>query len=152
MDTNSVWSTLADIKIGTLIAWAIVIIAILTVIIKGITKLYEVFAKYKKLKEDNERQSELLRAHDETLTQINASLQHINECLEEQKGVNLKQIRHTIVDTCYEALKAGEIQIGKLKSLEEMFQEYTDIFHGNGYVKRLVTQVEELPKVGSLDD
>ena len=152
MDTNSVWSTLADIKIGTLIAWAIVIIAILTVIIKGITKLYEVFAKYSKLKEDNEKQSELLRAHDETLTQINASLQHINECLEEQKGVNLKQIRHTIVDTCYEALKAGEIQIGKLKSLEEMFQEYTDIFHGNGYVKRLVTQVEELPKVGSLDD
>lgn len=152
MDTNSVWSTLADIKIGTLIAWAIVIIAILTVIIKGITKLYEVFAKYNKLKEDNEKQSELLRAHDETLTQINASLQHINECLEEQKGVNLKQIRHTIVDTCYEALKAGEIQIGKLKSLEEMFQEYTDIFHGNGYVKRLVTQVEELPKVGSLDD
>ena len=152
MDTNSVWSTLADIKIGTLIAWAIVIIAILTVIIKGITKLYEVFAKYKKLKEDNERQSELLRAHDETLAQINVSLRHINECLEEQKGVNLKQIRHTIVDTCYEALKAGEIQIGKLKSLEEMFQEYTDIFHGNGYVKRLVTQVEELPKVGSLDD
>ena len=152
MDTSSVWSTLADIKIGTLIAWAIVIIAILTVIIKGITKLYEVFAKYKKLKEDNERQSELLRSHDETLTQINISLRHINECLEEQKGVNLKQIRHTIVDSCYEALKVGEIQIGKLKSLEEMFQEYTDIFHGNGYVKRLVTQVEELPKVGSLDD
>jgi len=152
MDAGSAWEELANINVGTVIAWGIVIVSIIAVVIKGITKLYEIFSKYKQLKEDNEKQSELLKAHDETLKQINDSLKHINKRLDEQNEVNLKQIRHTIVNSCYEALKAGEIQIGKFKSIEEMFQEYTDVFHGNGYVKRLVNQVEELPKVGKLDD
>lgn len=152
MDTNSIWAMLAEIKIGTLVAWAIVIVAIVTAIFKGATKLYEVFAKYKKLKEDNEKQSELLKEHDETLKQINESLKRINDALDEQKDVNLKQIRHTIVHTCYDAISVGEIQIGKLKSLEEMYDEYIHVFHGNSYVTGLVERARSLPIVGNLDE
>jgi len=152
MDTNSIWAILADIKIGKLVAWAAVIIAIIAVIFKGITKLFEVFAKYKKLKEDNEKQSKTLKEHDETLSQINESLKKINEALDEQKGVNLRQIRHTIIHTCYDAIAVNEIQIGKLKSLEEMYDEYVNIFKGNSYVTGLVERVRNLPIVGTLDD
>ena len=115
MDTASVWSTLSGITIGSLVAWCVVIVVIITTI-------------------------------------VNESLAKINKRLDEQSDVNLKQVRHTIVHTCYDAIAAGEIQVGKLKSLEEMFDEYLNVFHGNGYVKSLVERVRKLPVVGSLDD
>ena len=152
MDTASVWSTLSGITIGSLVAWCVVIVIIITTIVKGVIKLYTFFDKYKQLKEENVNQSKLIKEHDETLKSINESLAKINKRLDEQSDVNLKQVRHTIVHTCYDAIAAGEIQVGKLKSLEEMFDEYLNVFHGNGYVKSLVERVRKLPVVGSLDD
>ena len=152
MDTASVWSTLSGITIGSLVAWCVVIVVIVTTIVKGVIKLYTFFDKYKQLKEENANQSKLIKEHDETLKSINESLAKINKRLDEQSDVNLKQVRHTIVHTCYDAIAAGEIQVGKLKSLEEMFDEYLNVFHGNGYVKSLVERVRKLPVVGSLDD
>ena len=152
MDTTSVWSTLSGITIGSLVAWCVVIVVIVTTIVKGVIKLYTFFDKYKQLKEENANQSKLIKEHDETLKSINESLAKINKRLDEQSDVNLKQVRHTIVHTCYDAIAAGEIQIGKLKSLEEMFDEYLNVFHGNGYVRSLVERVRKLPVVGSLDD
>ena len=152
MDTTSVWSTLSGITIGSLVAWCVVIVIIVTTIVKGVIKLYTFFDKYKQLKEENANQSKLIKEHDETLKSINESLAKINKRLDEQSDVNLKQVRHTIVHTCYDAIAAGEIQIGKLKSLEEMFDEYLNVFHGNGYVRSLVERVRKLPVVGSLDD
>lgn len=152
MDTASVWSTLSGITIGSLVAWCVVIVVIITTIVKGVIKLYTFFDKYKQLKEENTNQSKLIKEHDETLKSINESLAKINKRLDEQSDVNLKQVRHTIVHTCYDAIAAGEIQVGKLKSLEEMFDEYLNVFHGNGYVKSLVERVRKLPVVGSLDD
>lgn len=152
MDTASVWSTLSGITIGSLVAWCVVIVIIITTIVKGVIKLYTFFDKYKKLKEDNANQNKLIKEHDETLKSINESLAKINKRLDEQSDVNLKQVRHTIVHTCYDAIAAGEIQIGKLKSLEEMFDEYLNVFHGNGYVRSLVERVRKLPVVGTLDE
>lgn len=152
MDTASVWSTLSGITIGNLVAWCVVIVIIITTIVKGVMKLYTFFDKYKQLKEENTNQSKLIKEHDDTLKSINESLAKINKRLDEQSDVNLKQVRHTIVHTCYDAIATGEIQVGKLKSLEEMFDEYLNVFHGNGYVKSLVERVRKLPVVGSLDD
>ena len=152
LETQPIWAMLAEVKVGTLLAWAAVIIAVITALVKGTTKIFEVFAKYKKLKEDNEKQSKLLKEHDETLDKINESLKSINDALNEQKDVNLKQIRYTIVHTCYDAMAAGEIQIGKLKSLEEMYDEYINVFNGNSYVTGLVKRVRDLPIVGTLDE
>ena len=39
-----------------------------------------------------------------------------------------------------------------LRSLEELYEEYTRIFNGNGYVKTLVMKVRALPVVGVLDE
>ena len=46
----------------------------------------------------------------------------------------------------------GEISINKLRSLEEMYDEYVKIFHGNGYVKTLVIRVRKLKIVGKIDE
>lgn len=152
MDTKSVWDLLSSIPIGTIVAWIVVICAIITVLCTGAIKLYKVFTKYKEMKDKDLKQTEVIINHDNTLREIEKSLQSINKSLEEQKEVNLKQIRHTIVHTCEEALEKGEISINKLRSLEEMYEEYVEIFHGNGYVKTLMERVRKLPIVGKLDD
>ena len=57
-----------------------------------------------------------------------------------------------ITGVCEEALEKGEISSSKLNSLEEMYEEYVDIFHGNGYVKTLITKVrKEVKIVGKYD-
>jgi len=152
MDTQSIWDLLSGIPIGTLVAWIIVIFAIISVLCTVTIRLYKIFEKYKEVKDKNEKQEKIIEGHEKTLEEIEKSLVSIKKSLDEQKEVNLKQIRHTIVHTCEDAIDKGEISINKLQSLEEMFDEYTEIFHGNGYVKTLVKKVRELPVVGNFDE
>jgi len=144
MNTEQVWEILGQIPVGHVVAWGAVICSVVFSVYKAITKLYSFFAKYRSMKEENERQTKLLNEHDELLNEI-------KESLNEQKEVNLKQIRHAIVDTCDSALSAGYITAWKLKSLEEMFEEYTVVFNGNGYVKTLIEKTRALPIHGKLD-
>lgn len=152
MDTQSIWDLLSGIPIGTLVAWIIVIFAIISILCTVTIRLYKIFEKYKEVKDKNEKQEKIIEGHEKTLEEIEKSLVSIKKSLDEQKEVNLKQIRHTIVHTCEDAIDKGEISINKLQSLEEMFDEYTEIFHGNGYVKTLVKKVRELPVVGNFDE
>lgn len=151
MDTKSIWELLAGIPVGTIVAWIVVICAIIAALCTAAIKLYKLFTKYNKIKDENEKQRTLLNKHDDTLKEIKDSLREIKFSLEEQREVNLKQIRYQIVHTCDDALSLNEISAGKLRSLEEMYQEYTEIFHGNGYVKTLVERVRRLPIVGDLE-
>lgn len=152
MTTTSIWAQLAEIHIGTVVSWIIVIGAIVGAISGVTVKLYKVFTKYQKLKDDNEKQAETLRQHDETIREIKDMLSDIKSSLDEQKKVNLEQVRFNIVHTCEDAIAQEYITIGKLKSLEEMFEEYTKVFHANGYVKTLVMKTRQLPVMGKLDE
>ena len=152
MDTKSVWDLLSSISIGTAIAWITVVFAIVVFFSTGTVKIYQLFEKYKKAKDKNENQETVIQSHDNTLKEIEKTLLEIKDSLNEQKEVNLKQIRHTIVHTCEEALEKGVISVNKLRSLEEMYEEYVDVFHGNGYVKTLVYKVRKLKVIGKLDD
>lgn len=152
MDTQSIWDLLSSIPIGTIVAWIVVICAIITTLCTGAIKLYKIFTKYKEMKDKEYKQEKIIENHDKTLCDIDSTLQEIKKSLDEQKEVNLKQIRHTIVHTCEDALDKGEISINKLRSLEEMYDEYVEIFHGNGYVKTLISRVRKLEIVGKLDE
>lgn len=152
MDTQSIWDLLSSIPIGTVVAWVIVICAIISALCAGTIKFYKAFEKYKEVKDKNEKQEKIIEVHEKTIEEIGKALTEIKKSLDEQKEVNLKQIRHTIVHTCEDALDKGEISINKLRSLEEMYDEYIEIFHGNGYVKTLVARVRELPIIGKLDE
>lgn len=148
MDTQPVWDSLSGITIGQIVAWVTVILAIISALCTATIKLYKVFTKYKEMKDKEEKQETIIENHDKTLNEIKNSLQEIKNSLVEQKEVNLKQTRHTIVHTCEDCLEKGEISINKLRSLEEMYSEYVDVFHGNGYVKTLVERTRALKIVG----
>lgn len=147
MNTNEVWNVLSNLKIGTVVAWISVICAIIAAICTAAIKLYNIFEKYKKSKDKIAKQAEVIAQHNEAFAEIRAQLQNISKALNEQKEVNLKQVRHTIVHTCEDALDRGEMSTNKLQSLEEMYAEYTELFHGNGYVKTLMTRVREEVKI-----
>lgn len=152
MDTKSVWNLLSGIPIGTIVAWVIVISVIIGTLCTGTIKLYKVFTKYKSLKDRNEEQTKQIEGHDEVLKQVKDSLKDIKKSLDEQKEVNLKQVRYNIVHACDDAISAGAISAGKLRSIEEMYEEYTSIFHGNGYVKTMVLKARQLPISRQLDE
>ena len=147
MNTNEVWNVLSNLKIGTVVAWISVICAIIAAICTAAIKLYSVFEKYKKSKDEIAKQAEVIAQHNEAFAEIRSQLQNISKALNEQKEVNLKQVRHTIVHTCEDALDRGEMSTNKLQSLEEMYAEYTELFHGNGYVKTLMTRVRKEVKI-----
>lgn len=152
MDTKSVWDFLSGISVGQIVAWASVLIAIITALCAGTIKLYKVFTKYEEIKRKDREEQKIIENHDAILKKIEDILKDIQASLAEQKEVILKQIRYTIVHTCEDALEKGEISSSKLNSLEEMYEEYVDIFHGNGYVKTLITKVrKEVKIVGKYD-
>lgn len=148
MDTQPVWDSLSNFSVGQVVAWIVVIGTILSALCVGTIKLYKVFTKYRDIKDKEQKQETIIETHDKTLTEIKDSLQDIKNSLNEQKDVNLKQLRHIIVQTCEDCLEKGEISINKLRSLEEMYSEYVDVFHGNGYVKTLVERTRVLKIVG----
>ena len=152
MDAKPFWDFVSSISFGTVVAWILGISAIIAALCTGTIKLYKLFTKYKEAKDREQEQEDIIKSHVATLKDIDKTLREIKVSLEEQKEVNLKQIRHTIVHTCEDALDKGEISINKLRSLEEMYDEYVKIFHGNGYVKTLVMRVRKLKIVGKLDD
>lgn len=152
MDTKPIWEELSSIAIGQIVAWIIVISAIISALCAGTIKLYKIFTKYKEMKDKEEEQENIITTHETTLKDIEKTLQDIKKSLDEQKDVNLKQTRHTIVHTCEDCLEKGEISINKLRSLEEMYSEYVDVFHGNGYVKTLVERTRHLKIVGKIDE
>ena len=152
MDTKTVWETLAAIPIGTFVAWVVVIAAIISSIAGATIKLYKLFERYHKISEENEQQKKLLTEYGDAIKKINSSLDDVKKSLTEQRDVNLKQIRHEIVRTCDEALQSGTITASAFKSLEELYDEYKNVFGGNGYVKSLVAKVRQLPITGSIEE
>ena len=152
MNTQQAWETIAKLPVGTIVSWGAVIIGILVAVFKGIGKLYGLFKEYKRKEDEEILLQDMITEHDRALDDFRNSLERIESKLEEQKDVNMKQIRYTIVHTCDDAIADGYISAGKLKSLEEMFEEYTNVFNGNGYVKVLVEKTRLLPVRGKLDE
>lgn len=148
MDTQPIWNFLSSFSVGQVVTWIIVIGTIISALCAGTVKLYKVFTKYKDMKDKEQKLETIIETHDNTLNEINKSLQDIKDSLHEQKDVNLKQLRHTIVQTCEDCLSKGQISINQLRSLEEMYSEYIGVFHANGYVKILVERVRVLKIVG----
>lgn len=152
MNVDEIWNLLSGITIGSIVEWCIVLGCIISTICAGAIKLYKVFHKYTDMKDENNELKQLVQKHDRCLNNIETCLKNIQNSLSEQKEVNLKQVRSTIVHICDEAIANNTITAGKLKSLEELYEEYVTLFHGNGYIKVLVDRVRELQIIGKIEE
>jgi hypothetical protein len=97
------------------------------------------------LKDKNEAKEKLIKDLIEKEDETRTLLRGIQKSLNEQREVNYKQLKYFIVSGCIEAINIkGYVTSEQLKSLEEMFEEYEHIYHGNGYVKGLMIRVRKL--------
>lgn len=152
MDTQSVWEVLSSIPVGTVVAWIVVICAIIAAICTGAVKLYKVFEKYRGYKEETEEQKELLYRHDRLLDDMNESLNLIKESIGLQKETNKKRLRYDLTKMCNRALSEQRVTLSILNSIEEMFEDYVGVYNGNSWVKTLVFKVRKLPIIEDLDE
>lgn len=156
--TQTVWDFLSNIPIGTIVAWVIVICAIIGFLCGLAVKLYKVFSKYREVKDENEKFKQASKTHDEKIDKLSEKLDKVYSEIEMQKQMNYKQIRHSIVRACDEAIRTKRISPSKYKSLMEMYDEYVIVFADmkpNGYVHKLVDRVSdpnEVTIIGKLDE
>lgn len=145
MSTHDVWNVLSGIPAGTIVAWATVIIAIVTAICAGLKKIHKVYIKYKEQKDKYDTSFEMVRKHEEVLNDIKESLNEIKGFIDEDKGVQKRRLKHDITKMCNRAIEQGHVTMSILRSIEEMFTDYKDIYHGNSWVETLIKKVEQLP-------
>lgn len=80
-------------------------------------------------------------------TEMSKSIEQLIQCQEDNRKVSSLQVRHNIVRACNDAIQLQEISSSELKSLEELYQMYTEVLHMNSYVTTLMKAVRKLPIV-----
>lgn len=158
MDTKSVWDLLSGIPIGTIVGWIIVIATIITILCTGTVKLYKAFTKYREIKDENEKYKTASERHEKKIDDMCVKIDKIFDEVELQRQINYKQVRHSIVRTCDEAIRTKQISANKYKSLMEMYEEYITVFADlkpNGYVHKMIDRVSDpdhVTIIGQLDE
>jgi uncharacterized membrane-anchored protein YhcB (DUF1043 family) len=164
MDTNSVWELLSSISIGTVIAWITVFIAIICAICTGTIKLYNIFAKYKDVTDEDKELKHNVEEHEKQLKEIkqqlvemtenfNKQFTDIKETLNEQNDTEITKLRHSITECGENALANKKMTVRQWTSLHEMCDRYTNKYHQNSYVKSLLDKVDrDVEIIGKLDE
>ena len=101
-------------------------------------------------REQREAIQHVADAMDEIKTTVQAQSEHSRQIDE----ITAMQIRHDLVESCEAAIHAGEIQLDRLKSIEDLYHVYHDPAYlgKNSYVSDLVERVRMLrvaPDTGS---
>ena len=151
MDSQNIIQQLSAIPVGTIIAWMTVLASIIGVVSTGTIRLYKIFEKAHETKEENEEFRKLVKDHEEEIKTIKEILLNIQNKLDENDKLELKNLRHKIVRAAEEYIANDKITIRQLKALEELFEEYHKR-NGNSYVSTLMQKVRSLPVIGELDE
>ena len=148
MGSESAWQIISEMPVGKVIAWIILIVAIISGICAAAVKLYKLFERYKKLKDTSDKVLELIESHENALLEVREGLKRIDARMAKQDEITMSQISHSIVVAAEKAISEEKITFSQLKSITGLYKEYRDVYHGNGYIKILMERVEELPVLG----
>ena len=157
MNEDIAWEYLSAIPVGTIVSWIVLISIIIGVFSAIVINLYKVFEKSRTIKEENDEYKSLVKKHDETLEEIKEELKHIRTEQKEAKQRELKRLRHSIFKAGDEAISDNHITIRKIKSLEELYEDYVTFTDdngkpANGYVKSLMARVRNVEIIDELDE
>lgn len=83
---------------------------------------------------------------------MDSKLDIILEKLEKQESLDFKNLRHEIVKAGESYINKGYVTIRQLRSLEELYDEYTETYDGNSYVETLMVKVRALEVIGKLNE
>ena len=177
VNANEAWEVVKEVPIGTIVAWAAFVIAIISACVVGVTKLYKLFEKSHDLKHSglevrdmvtkheslmNKMDKQLdeikttikkVEEHEDTLSKFGNQLTEIKTILNKQEEADIKKMRHSIIKSGEEALLKGTMTIREYKSLCELYDIYHNEKKANGYVTSLMKKIDSnVEIVGKLND
>ena len=117
----------------------------------------DAIAKTEKCFDDREHEhweeSKVIKGnYDARMITLDDKLDKIIEKLDKKDSLDFKKLRHSIVQAGELYIEKGKVTIRQLKTLEDMFEEYTTNYNGNSYVSTLMTKVRMLPVIGKLNE
>lgn len=95
---------------------------------------------------------EIRAGYDNQMSVFGTKLDKIIGQLDKRESLDFKKLRNQIVQLGEDAIERKSISIRKLKSLEELYSEYTDKYDGNSYVATLMKKVRDIPVIGRLNE
>ena len=103
---------------------------------------------------EEREQREAIQHVADAMDEIKMTVQAQSEHSRQIDEITAMQIRHDLVESCEAAIHAGEIQLDRLKSIEDLYHVYHDPAYlgKNSYVSDLVERVRMLrvaPDTGS---
>lgn len=152
MDGNVVVEAISNITFGTVLAWFTGILAIFFSLTAIVRKIYKAFERYHRVQEQNTILKNTVDTHGSEIANVNEMLKSIQKTLDEQRIRELKKLRHSIVRAGEAAISKDSITIRELQSLEELYDDYSNVFKENGYVKTLMEKVRDLNVIGTIEE
>jgi len=129
-----------------LIATAVIISAIVTITIK----LYQIFEKFRKARNEEEARRDKLEEVCEAVKDLKDKqdlfIETSTKIHESSKVIDTIQMRHALVQDCEAILRRKYVTKSHLRSIEELYGVYSGVLNANGYVKDLVDEVRQLRK------
>lgn len=160
MEDNIIIETISAIPFGVILNWIVGFCAIVAAVSAIAVRLYKVFEKYKNSKDQNTKLKEEVKNHNEKFKKIEEDIEELHgkidlvqQTLEQQNTRELNKLRHSICREAEDAIEKGRISIQSLRSLEDMYDDYKNTFHKNGYVKDLMNTVRtSVEIIGSIEE
>lgn len=153
MTEKEIWGMLSGIPVGTVLAWISIAVGIVASLSGTVAMLWKLFKKYDEIMDQNVKLRNKIEETDAHFKEIDEQLAAVKVLLEEQRSTKIKELRNAITNIAETALRDGKMSVRAYKSLLEMYQEYTDIYHQNSFVSSLMDKVvRDVEIIGALDE
>jgi uncharacterized protein YjgD (DUF1641 family) len=127
------------------------VFAVIVGLVSALNYFYGLFTKAHEAKSKSEDFKETVEKHTEEIQELNDKIDKLVDISNQLIEINKIQTRHYIVETCTWAIEQKEIEQYQLQSLEDMYEMYTQILHGNSYATTMMNKVRTLPIKNTID-
>lgn len=148
---NDVIIALSTVSAGTVLKWILICGAIIGAIVTASVKCYKMFEKVRQYENKRDEHEEFIKQTKEDLSDLKAKYIELTDFVkttrEESNRIDQIKLRHSIVRSCEEAINNGTITFDALRSIDELYEVYHDVLHGNSYAADLVNMIHTLPVI-----
>lgn len=117
------------------------------IFVEGVVgSIFVYFNKFYNIKKKTEDTKENIKENTETLKELTEQIKQQREDYKIMKNNLMISSRYHLTQSCIDAIKKGEIDSTKLRSIIDLYESYKNL-GGNSYVSELVEKVEDLKVV-----
>jgi len=151
VNADGIFTQISNITIGQVVAFGAVVVSIITAASSAWVKVSKFIRKYNEGKDEKTELEKTVKEHSVKIDNIEKLLGEVKTSMDEQKEREIKRLRHDLVSACESAINDGFITVSRLCSIEDMYDDYKNQFHKNGYTKTLMCKVRNLKIINNVE-